>query len=219
MEETKDIHKVVETIGKALPLGYAFLVFCGALYVEFYYNTFHIDIFRYLDISEIAVSFLPIFLTIAFNSVFIIVIFLISTLFNKQRKSWKVKSKSFIRKYEVIATIIFGVFCALYLYLSYDILNKTSVLFDFQQGKISTTIGWFFFYISIPFIVIILSTNNKYRLSILIIMFIMSIVHRSIGDVQETIQNPYYYYREARYYSHYLYPLFCWNYKSLYFSL
>ena len=55
---------LLDKMVKAVPLGYAFIFFCGALHLHFYYNTFRIPIFKFLDLTEIATSFLPIIIVI-----------------------------------------------------------------------------------------------------------------------------------------------------------
>ena len=59
----------IESVVKTSSLVYAFLVFCGALYLEIYYGTFHINIFRYLNLSEILVAFLSILIEILFFAI------------------------------------------------------------------------------------------------------------------------------------------------------
>lgn len=60
MKEKSDL----ENIATAAPLFYGFILFCGSLYQYIYYDHFSIAIFKYLDISEILVSFLDILILI-----------------------------------------------------------------------------------------------------------------------------------------------------------
>lgn len=50
----------IDDIVKVSPLIYAVMVFCGALYLDIYYSAFHINIFMYLGLSEIFLSFINI---------------------------------------------------------------------------------------------------------------------------------------------------------------
>ncbi len=61
---------------KSLPIIYAILVFCGALYFKIYFGAFNINIFKYLDLSEILVSFLNVIIPtlIAFSLLLIQII-------------------------------------------------------------------------------------------------------------------------------------------------
>jgi len=62
-----------EKIVKAAPLFYGFLIFCGALYLYIYFSPFHIDIFKYLELSELLVSFIH----VIFSILFLFVVFVI----------------------------------------------------------------------------------------------------------------------------------------------
>jgi len=134
--------KLFDSIGKEISIGYVFLVFCGALYFHFYYNTFHIDIFRYLDLSEIAVSFLPIIIIIIIFFGFIIcyfplVDFLVNLTKGKEEKfkfiKW-FKKNNFINKYlSDVFTILLCLICGIYLYLSYHFLDNASDAWKFSK--------------------------------------------------------------------------------------
>jgi hypothetical protein len=50
----------LELIAKMTPLVVGFLIFSGSLYLDAYYGAFGVNIFRYINISEILVAFLPI---------------------------------------------------------------------------------------------------------------------------------------------------------------
>jgi len=57
-----------ETIAKTVPLIIGFLIICGSLYLDTYYSCFHINIFNYLDTTEILTTFLYIIKDIIFIS-------------------------------------------------------------------------------------------------------------------------------------------------------
>lgn len=50
-ENIKDIVALVPIVG-------AFLIFCGFIYIKTYYNSFHVKIERYIELSEILLGFL-----------------------------------------------------------------------------------------------------------------------------------------------------------------
>lgn len=54
----------LENLAIATPIFYAFIVFCGSLYQHIYYYYFGISIFKFLEITEILVSFLDILILI-----------------------------------------------------------------------------------------------------------------------------------------------------------
>lgn len=62
---------IIENITKSITLLTGFLIFIGSLYFHFYYEIFNINIFRYIDISEIVVSFLNILIPVSIFLIFI----------------------------------------------------------------------------------------------------------------------------------------------------
>lgn len=197
-EEAKD--KPLKDFVEAFPIGYgyAFLVFCGALYFHFYYNAFHIPIFRYLDISEIAVSFLPIIIVIiVFFGFFIGAISFLNLLLSlinlflgyfKSRVSITRKNLPFVsyaQKNEFVQSlwiVILCSLCATYLYFANRRLDKFSDEIVFNDLR---EYYWYGFLIISAFFLPLATFRNKI-ISIAII-FVMAVVFESMSDVQEYI--------------------------------
>lgn len=190
-KEINQFPNLIETIGKALPFGYAFLVFCGALYFHFYYNTFHIDIFRYLDISEIAVSFLPIIITIVILLGFIMCFFPIAIiiqevlkyLFTKSKKrNWLSKTGKYIFDKKLL-TVALCLICAIYIYLSYNILNKVPTPYPFKTSRDS----WWVTFLILSALILLFTKELRFKIISILLIFITSVVHQSISNVKETM--------------------------------
>lgn len=98
-QTSKEINKVnqfsnlLETVGKALPLGYSFLVFCGALYLYTFYSYFNIAIFQYLDVSEILLSFINFTFYLLPPLVIIILFFYLTTIIVSNTSVQKILTK------------------------------------------------------------------------------------------------------------------------------
>ena len=169
---------ILDKMVKAVPLGYAFIFFCGSLHLQFYYNTFHIPIFKFLDLTEIATSFLPIIIviTICMGSI------LSAFVFQKHLAKHVSKSK-FYDNYWV--TLVLCATCAVYIYLSYKVLENQSISFQFKSYRQNL---WFVF-LGFSFIVLLLTKNMQLIIANLIMVFMTAVVHESINDVYVTINN------------------------------
>jgi hypothetical protein len=53
----------LENVVKLAPLLYGLMILCGAIYLDVYYSIFSANIFHYLDLSEILVSFINVIVT------------------------------------------------------------------------------------------------------------------------------------------------------------
>lgn len=170
-----------------LAYGYAFLVFCGALYFHFYYNPFHIPIFRYLDLSEIAVSFLPIIIiTTLFFGFFICGYSLVRLILQrfKRKVAFIGEFSRKIGPWENIWTVLLCFICAWYLYSSNSRLDKFSDAFQFKWYR---DYVWYGFLVLTALLMIITTMQN--RIISVIIIFVMAVVHESITDVKDTIDD------------------------------
>jgi hypothetical protein len=130
MAEENTAASIIEHTVKAATIVYGFLVFCGALYFHFFYQTFHINIFRYLDLSEMAVSFLHVIIPniILIGSFFCVVLVVkILILFRPTKKSKmpegnkieeQLERKKSINRIQKIWSFISLLICTYYLYRS-----------------------------------------------------------------------------------------------------
>ena len=104
------------------------------------------------------------------------------------KKERKIKVIESIRNNEFlpdIFTVILCIICGIYLYLSYYRLEAASDSFHFSKyGE-----AWWLAFI-IPSLLLLPLTISKHRIAInIVIILIMTIVHQSIHDVKETINN------------------------------
>ena len=110
----------LETISKAVPLGVGFFICCGSLHLSTYYKCFHINIFNYLDTTEILVTFLYLIQDIAY----LIAVFIGYVLFVKSLL-WITKSKAdvFNKSRRLSFALIVGalLLCIAYLIKAYFI--------------------------------------------------------------------------------------------------
>jgi hypothetical protein len=178
VEKIKSEH-TIDRMVKAVPLGYAFIFFCGALYLHFYYNTFRIPIFKFLDLTEIATSFLPIIIVIIICMGAIFSFFLVQIPLEKHLS----KSKFFYDKNWM--TFLLCLTCGLYIYLSYKTLEKESVSFHFRTYRTGLWIGFLCF----AFAVLLFTKKMQLIIVNLTMIFMTAVVHESIKDVYETIHN------------------------------
>lgn len=77
--------KFLDGPARALPIIYIVLIFCGALYFNIYYGTFNINIFKYLDISEILVSFLNVLIPILILFITSFILIMVAVFFSEKR--------------------------------------------------------------------------------------------------------------------------------------
>ena len=190
---------LLEYIIKSAALIYGFLVFCGALYFNFYYNTFHINIFRYLDISEISVSFLHIIVpTLLYIGALIGYFYFIISVSNYKKNRDKDKSDSAKREAEKkeierqsdfwkvenlqsLWMVIVLTSCPFFLFLSKERLSVNMVFYTYRD--------WFgIIFVLIPIILSTMKFNLRFATVNSMIVLIMASVYNAIGDVQYTIE-------------------------------
>lgn len=178
---------ILDNIGKILPVGYVFLVFCGALYIYFYYLPFNVDIFRYLELSEIAVLFLPIMINIVMFLGYVMVYFVIikiASVIVTKKNSYKppshyLKFRNFLSKREIYLNLTMCCICAVYLFHSYLWL---SVDYEFNpSGQI-----WWWFFLILSIVILSLIVEIKNVIINLALLFIMLVVHQAIHDFKKT---------------------------------
>jgi MFS family permease len=179
---------ILEHLSAFGALMYGFLVFCGALYFHFYYNTFHINIFRYLDVSEISVSFLHILIPTVIVIGVLVGYFYCIVSFPKLKNKKKVESAVkkvkpllSMKKIQSIWVFIAFAVCTVFLFISNDRLS-TSMTFYHDRDIFG------FIFILIPIILTFLKYNLKFVTINTVIIFIMASVYNAIGDVQSTIE-------------------------------
>jgi hypothetical protein len=183
MKNKKDILKQMV---KAIPLVYVFLVFYGSIYFYFFYNAFHINIFRYLDISEIAVSFLNVTfennIDIFSLSILIYVIFKLLRLYDKDRIEEENKNNLLQPKWNIILIAV----CVIYIYYVSDNLflyNKDQIfVFNDNIGY-----GILIVLIIISLIIDLIKHNIKFLILNAMIIFILATVISAVEDVQKTL--------------------------------
>ncbi|HET6991205.1 MAG TPA: hypothetical protein VFJ43_07780 [Bacteroidia bacterium] len=167
---------IIDKMVKAVPLGYAFIFFCGALHLHFYYNTFHIPIFKFLDLTEIATSFLPIIIVIIICMGSILCFLPI-----------QIRLKSFFAKHKWNEnnwlTIILCLGCAAYIYFSYLGLERNSASFHFSPYAKYLWIG----FLTVSFFILLFTKKTPFIIANLTMIFMTAVVHESISDVHETI--------------------------------
>lgn len=184
---------ILEHITKSIGLIYGFLVFCGALYFSFYYRTFHINIFRYLDLSEISVSFLNIIVpTLVYLSALAGYFYSLrtySTYMKKKREKRGIKEKikkvSEFWKIENLQstwTIIAIASCPIFLYFSQERLSVDMNYFSFRYLIA-------LLYAIIPILLATIEYNLKFITINTAIILIMASVYEAIGDVHDTIED------------------------------
>jgi hypothetical protein len=193
--QNKKEEKPAKNIIESFPLayGYAFLVFCGALHFHMYYNTFHIDIFRYLDLSEIAVSFLPIIIVIIIFAGFIIGAFSLIMII-KESSLIKMEPTSMVAKIISKTQNIFSkniwitvlcFICAGFIFFSYERLGRLSTSIPFSKYR---DMYWWSF-ITFASMVFLFAKDFNHRMTIMLIIFLMAVVRHSISDVKRTIDD------------------------------
>lgn len=139
-----------EKVAKLVPLIIGFLIVCGSLYLDTYYKCFHINIFNYLDTTEILTTFLYIIQDIVFifaGLIGYIVLVKIILWFDNKWSSYKKKKTvreeikpdvqkenlldKFIHSDEMptILTVVSLLFCLGYIMKSYDIeINSNYII-------------------------------------------------------------------------------------------
>jgi hypothetical protein len=127
----------LEKVAKIVPLIIGFFIGCGSLYLETYYKCFHINIFNYLDTTEILTTFLYLIQDIAFITAILIGYVLVIKLgiwimdFSRKqpdKTNDPIKSSvqlNIFQKFgQVSSTLILAgalIFCVIYLLRSYSI--------------------------------------------------------------------------------------------------
>jgi len=135
-----------ESIAKAVPLILGFFIVCGSLYLDTYYNCFHINVFNYLDTTEILTTFLYIIKDIIFILACVVgyILFLKGLFWLTVKwevysnKKWPSKNAEPKRKISFNPdTVSFGliiisiIFCITYIIKSYTIeINSNYIIKD-----------------------------------------------------------------------------------------
>lgn len=119
----------VEAFVKSVPLIIGFFIFCGSLYLTTYYSCFHINIFNYLETSEILVTFLYLLHEIAFifalfvgYVVFLKIISWLHEKYSKKKVEDSTKNEANATRGNYISlgiTLISLIFCIVYVIKAY----------------------------------------------------------------------------------------------------
>jgi hypothetical protein len=135
-----------EGLAKAAPLVIGFLIVCGSLYLDSYYRCFHVNIFNYLDTTEILTTFLYLIQEIVFIlacSIGYILIVKSSLWISSKYQAYKIKknpqrvlsSKTAKNIFKQIDEVSYGVivvsliFCLIYIIKAFNIeINSNYII-------------------------------------------------------------------------------------------
>ncbi len=193
-----------EKIAKLVPLIIGFLIICGSLYLDTYYRCFHINIFNYLDTTEILTTFLYIIKDIIFIFAGLIgymialkIIFWIGDNFPAKNKkdSNEPTSKTktnlidrFVQSDEMptILTIVSLVFCLGYIMKSYEIEINSNYIIKNKDWMGTALI--IFTAIASLLILIQFETGKKAALKNMSIFFALFFISYSVSTAVEKIE-------------------------------
>jgi hypothetical protein len=187
-----------KTIIKATPLIYGFLIFCGAIYLEIYYNYFDINIFRYLEISELLTTSIYILIPIIMQYACDIIKFVIIPVFfldcilcfvDKKRPSlYNIKCVSLYKKHIDKFLIIWNL--GLIIILLFCLHKNYEGNFDSNKIYIYENVSkWIIILSIIVLLVEFKSGKIKYFIQTIIIVLIFAIVSQAYYDADARIKN------------------------------
>lgn len=183
---------------KAVPLLYGFLIFCGALYLNIRYSPFNFNVFKYLDVSEILVSFINVIL-ITFTifgilgcmSPAIKLYITIKNLFKEDDKKIS-HEKIFIGWHKINTWWIYASIIFTVVYVLWASNNPMSYFIKHKDNGDGWTISWITF--SVISIFSILGEygergdeSMKYIIGVVIMAFIVSTTYFAIDETREKI--------------------------------
>ena len=193
-----------ESTAKAVPLIIGFLIVCGSLYLDTYYRCFHVNIFNYLDTTEILTTFLYIIKDIIFifsglisYIILLKIVFWLGDKFPSKNKKIPNENASeaksnfidnFVQSKELptILTIISLIFCIGYIMKSYDIeINSNYII---KNKDWMGTALLIFTAISALLILIQFEAGKKSALKNMSVFFALFFISYSISAAVEKIE-------------------------------
>ncbi|MCE3227926.1 MAG: hypothetical protein K0S32_2477 [Bacteroidetes bacterium] len=189
-----------ETMLKAIPLIVGFFIICGSLYLETYYSCFQINIFNYLDTSEILTAFLyltqELIFVFAIAAGYTLVIKAINWLDKKFKKSKPEvqKPSGFVSN---IDTISFGMIlvalliCLFYIYKSFTIQIDSKYIIKNRDWM--RYVLWFFTIIGTLILTRQVEKDRKKGVRSIIyfslLFFVSFSVSSAVSKIESTVNN------------------------------
>jgi hypothetical protein len=185
-------------IAKLTPLFYGIIILCGALYLDVFYGVFNTNIFKYVDLTEILVSFINVIVTMLrlFAIIILLVIIEIIVIKNllKHKKLVKISSQIHILFEWYKKNKIVGIFICTILTIIYLFVTGSNSVED--KVKYYNVIFWASFIINIIIILIEFEHNNNegkreytYLIVYLVLALFISTAWEAVGSAKNLIDN------------------------------